>query len=136
MSQFYRIHQVPVLFESNLSVRTYILNRPKKLNALDEPMLNILKPKIEVRACTKFPISRAYLIESDSLGMEQVRALWSNSWDRGWTSVLCGGRCCESVFRTLQWTMELTGADFLQGVVLNAANDSTRHKAIDFFKRE
>ncbi|KAF5380983.1 hypothetical protein D9615_004116 [Tricholomella constricta] len=37
----------PVIFESNLAVRTYILNRPLKLNALDEPMLALLRPKIE-----------------------------------------------------------------------------------------
>ncbi|KAF8892439.1 3-hydroxyisobutyryl-CoA hydrolase [Infundibulicybe gibba] len=36
-----------VMFESHLAVRTYILNRPKKLNALDETMLSILRPKIE-----------------------------------------------------------------------------------------
>jgi 3-hydroxyisobutyryl-CoA hydrolase len=42
-------HQSPVLFESNLAVRTYILNRPRKLNALNEPMLSLLRPKIEVR---------------------------------------------------------------------------------------
>ncbi|RDB21423.1 3-hydroxyisobutyryl-CoA hydrolase, mitochondrial [Hypsizygus marmoreus] len=37
----------PVLFESNLALRTYILNRPLKLNALDEHMLTLLRPKIE-----------------------------------------------------------------------------------------
>jgi len=37
----------PVLFEENGSVRRYILNRPKKLNALDEPMINLLRPKLE-----------------------------------------------------------------------------------------
>lgn len=42
-------HQSLVLFESNLAVRTYILNRPLKLNALNEPMLSLLRPKIEVR---------------------------------------------------------------------------------------
>ncbi|KAH9483961.1 3-hydroxyisobutyryl-CoA hydrolase, mitochondrial [Psilocybe cubensis] len=36
-----------VLFESNSSLRTYILNRPKKLNALDDTMLSALRPKIE-----------------------------------------------------------------------------------------
>lgn len=36
------------MFESNGSVRSYILNRPKKLNALDATMLGLLKPKIQV----------------------------------------------------------------------------------------
>lgn len=40
--------QPTVKFESNSSLRTYILNRPSKLNALDEPMLSALRPKIEV----------------------------------------------------------------------------------------
>ena len=35
-------------FESTGSLRTYILNRPGKLNALDENMIALLRPKIEV----------------------------------------------------------------------------------------
>ncbi|KAJ7161513.1 3-hydroxyisobutyryl-CoA hydrolase [Mycena crocata] len=36
-----------VRFESTLGLRTYVLNRPKKLNALNDDMLNLLRPKIE-----------------------------------------------------------------------------------------
>nr|GAT43818.1 3-hydroxyisobutyryl-CoA hydrolase [Mycena chlorophos] len=36
-----------VRFESTLGMRNYILNRPKKLNALNDEMLDILRPKIE-----------------------------------------------------------------------------------------
>ncbi|KAI0784365.1 3-hydroxyisobutyryl-coenzyme A hydrolase [Abortiporus biennis] len=39
--------EAPVLFESVGQIRKYILNRPKKLNALDEPMINILRPQVE-----------------------------------------------------------------------------------------
>jgi len=43
------LHRQPkVLFESNLATRLYALNRPDKLNALDENMLSLLRPKIEV----------------------------------------------------------------------------------------
>ena len=38
----------PVLFEENLSVRKFTLNRPSKLNALDTPTLELLAPKLEV----------------------------------------------------------------------------------------
>lgn len=44
------------MFESNLAVRTYILNRPLKLNALDEPMLTLLRPKIEVSKLECFDV--------------------------------------------------------------------------------
>ncbi|KAJ7481175.1 3-hydroxyisobutyryl-CoA hydrolase [Mycena galericulata] len=36
-----------VRFETNLGLRTYILNRPNKLNALNDEMLTMLRPKIE-----------------------------------------------------------------------------------------
>ncbi|KAI0317463.1 ClpP/crotonase [Amylostereum chailletii] len=36
-----------VLFEENLSTRRFILNRPRKLNALDRPTLELLAPKLE-----------------------------------------------------------------------------------------
>ncbi|KAF8798139.1 3-hydroxyisobutyryl-CoA hydrolase [Phlegmacium glaucopus] len=39
--------QPTVKFESVSSLRTYTLNRPQKLNALDDQMLSILRPKIE-----------------------------------------------------------------------------------------
>lgn len=40
--------QATVLFESNLSSRTYKLNRPKKLNSLNRDMVSLLRPKIDV----------------------------------------------------------------------------------------
>ncbi|KAH6918437.1 3-hydroxyisobutyryl-coenzyme A hydrolase isoform 1 [Coprinopsis sp. MPI-PUGE-AT-0042] len=36
-----------VKFESNNALRKYVLNRPEKLNALDDSMLKLLRPKIE-----------------------------------------------------------------------------------------
>jgi hypothetical protein len=39
----------PVQFETNLALRSYVLNRPKKLNALDESMITLLRKQVEVR---------------------------------------------------------------------------------------
>ncbi|KAG8937312.1 hypothetical protein FRC02_000082 [Tulasnella sp. 418] len=39
--------EAPVLFRSDNNCRTYILNQPKKLNALDLPMIRLIKSKIE-----------------------------------------------------------------------------------------
>ncbi|KAF9246349.1 3-hydroxyisobutyryl-coenzyme A hydrolase [Melanogaster broomeanus] len=38
----------PVLFQSNGHARTYVLNRAKKLNALNGEMINILRPQLEL----------------------------------------------------------------------------------------
>ena len=64
-SEFY--YQSVVKFESRGSSRSYILNRPAKLNALDDNMLQLLRPKIEV-GLLAFPVSRSLFI-SFALGM-------------------------------------------------------------------
>jgi enoyl-CoA hydratase/carnithine racemase len=58
-----------VRFESTLGLRAYLLNRPKKLNALNDDMLNLLHPKIEVYAVS----TRTYFFSdfSGNLGMGQ-----------------------------------------------------------------
>ncbi|KAF8323083.1 3-hydroxyisobutyryl-coenzyme A hydrolase [Clavulina sp. PMI_390] len=38
--------EAPVLFEQGYSTRTFILNRPRALNALDQEMINMITPKI------------------------------------------------------------------------------------------
>lgn len=42
------VDDAEVVFESNLALRAYHLNRPKKLNSLNENMLNLLRSKIQV----------------------------------------------------------------------------------------
>ncbi|KIY50755.1 3-hydroxyisobutyryl-coenzyme A hydrolase isoform 1 [Fistulina hepatica ATCC 64428] len=42
-----QILQAPIRFESHLTSRTYMLNRPAKLNALNFEMLDMLRPKVE-----------------------------------------------------------------------------------------
>ncbi|KAK0482534.1 hypothetical protein IW261DRAFT_1036985 [Armillaria novae-zelandiae] len=44
-----------VKFESLSELRAYTLNRPEKLNALDEQMLGLLRPKIEVDTLLFYP---------------------------------------------------------------------------------
>ncbi|KAJ7137776.1 3-hydroxyisobutyryl-CoA hydrolase [Mycena epipterygia] len=85
-----------VKFESTLALRTYALNRPKKLNALDDDMLNLLRPKIE-------------------------------EWEK---AELCNVIAGVGVGRAF-----CAGGD-VQNVVKYAADAGTRHKALDFFKRE
>lgn len=67
--------EAPVLFESNGPVRTYILNRPAKLNALNEPMLNLLRPQIEVSS-RMFPFHRPH---ENCVRRNGVRASWQRS---------------------------------------------------------
>ncbi|KAF8636640.1 hypothetical protein AX17_003448 [Amanita inopinata Kibby_2008] len=86
----------PVKFESNGAIRSYILNRPKKLNTLNEPMLNSLRQKVEE---------------------------WS-------ASDLCGTVIGAAVGRAF-----CAGGD-VATVIKDAADPNTRHKAIEFFKRE
>ncbi|KAF7363859.1 3-hydroxyisobutyryl-CoA hydrolase, mitochondrial [Mycena sanguinolenta] len=85
-----------VRFESTLGLRTYALNRPKKLNALNDEMLSLLHPKIE---------------EWDKAELAQVIV------GTGVGRAFCAGGDVESV-------------------ITYAADEATRHKALDFFKRE
>ncbi|KAF7337953.1 3-hydroxyisobutyryl-CoA hydrolase, mitochondrial [Mycena venus] len=85
-----------VRFESTLGLRTYVLNRPKKLNALNDEMLNLLRPKIE---------------EWDNAELSQVIV------GTGAGRAFCAGGDVESVIKY-------------------AADEATRHKSLDFFKRE
>ncbi|KAJ6531238.1 3-hydroxyisobutyryl-CoA hydrolase [Mycena capillaripes] len=85
-----------VRFESTLGMRTYILNRPKKLNALNDEMLNLLQPKIE-------------------------------EWDKA--------ELCNVIVGSGNGRAFCAGGD-VDGVVKHAANEETRHKSLNFFKRE
>jgi 3-hydroxyisobutyryl-CoA hydrolase len=51
----WNLYQPTVLFETNLALRNYILNRPKKLNALDESMITLLRSQVEVRHSPRDP---------------------------------------------------------------------------------
>ncbi|KAJ7766788.1 3-hydroxyisobutyryl-coenzyme A hydrolase isoform 1 [Mycena metata] len=101
-----------VRFESTLGLRTYVLNRPGKLNALNDEMLGLLRPKIE---------------EWDSAELVNVIA------GSGAGRAFCAGGDVQGrptfIVRT---KVEIT----VPGVVTYASNDQTRHKAIDFFRRE
>ncbi|KAJ7074090.1 3-hydroxyisobutyryl-coenzyme A hydrolase isoform 1 [Mycena amicta] len=92
----YRPTHPVVRFESTLALRNYILNRPKKLNALNNEMLDILRPKIE-------------------------------EWDEA--------ELCSVIVGSGTGRAFCAGGD-VESVVRSAADVTTRHKAVDFFKRE
>lgn len=71
-------NQPPVLFESNLAVRTYILNRPQVHNVLDESMLTLLRPKIEVRGTSS---NTWFCLMMYSQGMEYFGPVQDNCRD-------------------------------------------------------
>ncbi|KAJ7461534.1 3-hydroxyisobutyryl-coenzyme A hydrolase isoform 1 [Mycena latifolia] len=85
-----------VRFESTSALRTFVLNRPSKLNALNDDMLNTLRPKIE-------------------------------EWD--------DAELCNVIAGTGTGRAFCAGGD-VESVVKYAADEKTRHKALDFFKRE
>ncbi|KAF9261400.1 3-hydroxyisobutyryl-coenzyme A hydrolase [Marasmius fiardii PR-910] len=85
-----------VLFESLLAARTYKLNRPEKLNALDHKMIGLLRSKVEE---------------------------WSTS------------DLCAAIWGSGEGRAFCAGGD-VDGIVRDAADPSTRPRAIQFFKSE
>ncbi|EJU00771.1 ClpP/crotonase [Dacryopinax primogenitus] len=47
-SKFDALQEVPVLFEEHQFTRTYVMNRPKALNALNEEMIDLMRPKLDL----------------------------------------------------------------------------------------
>ncbi|KAH7923562.1 3-hydroxyisobutyryl-coenzyme A hydrolase [Leucogyrophana mollusca] len=85
-----------VLFESNGSSRTYVLNRAKKLNALNGEMLKLIRPQVEE---------------------------WSKS------------DLCKVIVGTGLGRAFCAGGD-VASVLKDSLDDSTRARAIEFFKEE
>src|SRR5882762_4008526 len=82
----------PVQFETNLALRKYVLNRPQKLNALDDPMIALLRKQVEVRWSFlrhRLGAQRIFL-----LGMGSVPTYRDSCWHRSWTCFLRWRRCC------------------------------------------
>lgn len=86
-----RMAQPAVQFESNLALRCYALNRPTKLNALDESMIALLRNQVEVR--DRESTARFQLTQLGSSGMGPVLTHRNDRWNRSWTCILCWGRC-------------------------------------------
>jgi len=97
----------PVLFQSAYSTRTFVLNKPKALNALDQEMIDVLTPKIkewdESELCKIIPCP-----DND---FTQLRLGTGNG------RAFCAGGEVKSV-------------------VKHAANDASRQKALDYFQSE
>ncbi|OAX40266.1 ClpP/crotonase [Rhizopogon vinicolor AM-OR11-026] len=86
----------PVLFESNGATRTFVLNRPKKLNALNTDMIKLMGPQLEK---------------------------WSKS------------DLCKIIIGTGVGRAFCAGGD-VATVLQHSLDDTTRPKAIEFFKDE
>jgi len=79
--------EAPVKFESTSALRRYVLNRPSKLNALNEPMLTLLRPKIEewnnsdlCNAILGTGVGRAFCAGGDVFGVVQNAANPETRW--------------------------------------------------------
>lgn len=85
--------QPSVQFETNLALRSYALNRPKKLNALDESMIALLRQQVEVKIYCR--TIQSYRLNFYTLGMESISTDRNGGWYRNWSCLLRWRRCCQ-----------------------------------------
>lgn len=128
--------QAPVLFESAYSTRTFILNKPKAYNALDQDMINLITPKVAVR---HFRLCSLWFVILTSKTRNGTSLNSAKSLCRGVMDPLsvpvAKSKVCQSLRHNCIDPPKLITRT-LAGLARFAADPEQQHKAIDYFKSE